>query len=96
MNCGPAKTELLGEQKQLLSDQGVSTVLQKSNVPSTSNVPADMPPTPPAGEVAEAGAGDPAPGEGAVPRPAASKPGRRPRMKNKAFYELIQIAVRAI
>ena len=39
--------------------------------------PADETPTPPAGEGAEAGDGDPAPGEGAVPRPAASKPGRR-------------------
>ena len=37
--------------------------------------PADEPPTPPAGEGAEAG--DPAPGEGAVPRPAGAKPGRR-------------------
>ena len=34
-NFGPAKTDLLGEQKLLLSDQGVSTVLQKSNIPST-------------------------------------------------------------
>ena len=35
--------------------------------------PVDEPPTPPASEGAEAGAGDPAPGEGAVQRPAASK-----------------------
>ena len=41
--------------------------------------PADEPPTPPAGKGTEAGAGDPAPGEGAVPPPAASKPGRRSR-----------------
>ena len=34
--------------------------------------PADELSTPPAGEGAEAGAGDPAPGEGAVPRPAAA------------------------
>ena len=36
-NFGQAKTDLLGhgEQKQWLSDQGVNTVLQKSNVPST-------------------------------------------------------------
>ena len=39
--------------------------------------PADKHPTPPASEGAEAGAGDPAPSEGAVPRPAAAKPGRR-------------------
>ena len=50
--------------------------------------PADEPPTPPDGEGAEAGAGDSAPGEGAVPRPAASKPGRRPRMKNTASMSL--------
>ena len=40
------------------------------------------------GEGAEAGDGDPAPGVGAVPHPAASKPGRRPRMKNKASMSL--------
>ena len=34
--------------------------------------PADKLPTPPAGEGDEAGAGYPAPGEGAVPRPAAA------------------------
>ena len=34
--------------------------------------PADEPPTPPAGEVAKAGDGDPAHCEGAAPRPAAS------------------------
>ena len=39
--------------------------------------PSDEPPTPLAGEGAEAGDGDPAPGEGAMPRPAASKQGRR-------------------
>ena len=39
--------------------------------------PAYESPTPPAGEGAEAGAGDPAPCEGAVQRPAAAKPGRR-------------------
>ena len=50
--------------------------------------PLDEHPTPPAGEGAEACAGDPAPGEGAVPRPAASKPGRRPRVKNKASMSL--------
>ena len=50
--------------------------------------PANEPPTPPAGESAEAGAGDPAPGEGAMPRPAASKPGRWPQMKNKASMSL--------
>ena len=33
-NFGLAKTDLLGEQKPQLSDQGVSTVLQKINVPS--------------------------------------------------------------
>ena len=38
--------------------------------------PADEPPTPPASEGAEAGACDPAPCEGAVERPATSKPGR--------------------
>ena len=53
-----------------------------------SDRPADEPPTPPASEGAEAGAGDPAPGEGAVPRPAASKPGRRARVKNKASMSL--------
>ena len=42
--------------------------------------PANEPPTPPASEGAEAGAGNPAPGEGAaVPCPAASKPGRSRR-----------------
>ena len=41
--------------------------------------PADETPKPPAGEGAEAGDGNPAPGEGVVPRPAASKPGRRCR-----------------
>ena len=41
--------------------------------------PADELPTPPACEDAEAGAGDPAPCEGAVPRPVASKPGRLQR-----------------
>ena len=50
--------------------------------------PADEPPTPPAGEGAEADAGDPAPDEGAVPRPAVSKPGCRPQMKNKASISL--------
>ena len=43
--------------------------------------PADEPLTPPAGEGAEDGAGDPAHGKGAVPRPAAANwcatPGRR-------------------
>ena len=39
--------------------------------------PAEEPPTPLAGEGAEAGAGDPAPCEGAVPCPATSKPGSR-------------------
>ena len=38
--------------------------------------PADELPTPLAGEGAEAGACDPAPGEGAVPRQVTSKPGR--------------------
>ena len=38
---------------------------------------AEEPPTHPAGEGAEAGAGDPAPCEGAVPCPATSKPGSR-------------------
>ena len=37
----------------------------------------EEPHTPPAGEGAEAGAGDPAPCEGAVQCPATSKPGRR-------------------
>ena len=37
--------------------------------------PANEPPTPPAGEGAEAGDGNPAPGEGAAQRPATSKPG---------------------
>ena len=37
--------------------------------------PADEPPTPPASEGAEPGAGYPAPGEGAMQCPAASKPG---------------------
>ena len=39
--------------------------------------PADEPPTPPACEGADAGAGDPAPGKGAVQRPTASKRSRR-------------------
>ena len=39
--------------------------------------PADERPTPPASEGAEGGAGDPAPAEGAAPRPAAAKPARR-------------------
>ena len=38
--------------------------------------PADEPPTPPAGEGAEAGDCDPAPGEGAMRSTANSKPGR--------------------
>ena len=48
--------------------------------------PSDEPPTLPGGEGAEAGAGNPAPGKGAVTvlPPAASKPGCRLRMKNKA------------
>ena len=41
--------------------------------------PADEPPTPPAWEGAEAGAGDP--GEGTVPRPVTSMPGHRPDEK---------------
>ena len=49
---------------------------------------ADEPPTPPAGEGTEAGARDPAPDKGAVPRPAAFKPGRRPQVKNKALMSL--------
>ena len=39
--------------------------------------PTDEPRTPPAGEGAEAGAGDPAPGESSVPCPATPKPGHR-------------------
>ena len=39
--------------------------------------PADEPPTPPASKGGKAFAGDPAPCEGAVLRPATSKPGRR-------------------
>ena len=50
--------------------------------------PANEPPTPPACEGAEAGACNPAPGKGAVPHPAASKPGRRPQMKNNASMSL--------
>ena len=50
--------------------------------------PSDEPPTLPGGEGAEAGAGDPAPGKGAVLPPAASKPGCRSRMKNKASMSL--------
>ena len=44
--------------------------------------PAEEPPTPPAGASAsaEAEACDPAPGEGAVARPATSKPGRRQKL----------------
>ena len=49
---------------------------------------ADEPPTPLAGEGAEAGACDPAPGEGAVPRPAAFKPGSGLLLKNKASMSL--------
>ena len=50
--------------------------------------PADELPTPPSSEGAEAGAGYPAPCEGAVSRPAASKPGRWPLMKNKASMSI--------
>ena len=50
--------------------------------------PADEPPTPQAGEGAKAGPGDPAPSEGAMQRQAASKPGSRQRMKNKASMSL--------
>ena len=50
--------------------------------------PSDEPPTPRACEGAEAGTGYPAPGEGAGPCPAASKPGRLQRMKNKASMSL--------
>ena len=53
--------------------------------------PAEEPSTPLASEGAEAGAGGPAPCEGAVPRLAASKPGRQQRMKNKASMSLSKI-----
>ena len=49
--------------------------------------------TPPADEGAEACASNPAPCEGAVLRPAASKPGRRPRMKNRASMSLSGITL---
>ena len=80
----------------MLSDKGVSTVLQKSIIPSHAPAagengarPTDEPRTPSAGEGAEAGAGNPAPGEGAVRGTATSKPGRR-------SGELIHAIVRAI
>ena len=68
---------------------------QAPAVPALANVengacPAYEPPMPPTFEGAEAGAGDLAPGEDAVPLPAASKPGCCPRMKI-SFHELIQI-----
>ena len=50
--------------------------------------PPDEPPTPPACEGAEAGAGDPAPCEGVVQCLVASKPGCLLRMKNKASISL--------
>ena len=57
--------------------------------------PTDEPPTPPSGESAEDGAGDPAPGKGAVRGTANSKPDRR-RCEKESFHELIQITVLAI
>ena len=52
------------------------------------NSPANEPPTPPACEGAKVGACYPAPSEGTVQRPAASKRGSQQRMKKKASMSL--------
>ena len=57
--------------------------------------PTDEPPTLSASEGAEAGAGDPAPEEGALRSTVNSKPGRR-RSEKQSLHQLIKIIVRAM
>ena len=85
---GPRPGPPCSDAFQASSCQSICPTVFNSNF-----VAANEPPTPPADEGAEGCASNPAPCEGAVPRPAASKPGRRPLMKNRASMSLSGITL---